>query len=670
MAAMMLGIVSCQNDELVTEDAAAEDSGRHIVTATGAINSGSEERAVSLTSSFHWNEGDCFTLYDIGDDEVPAYTFYISDSYSNDSLSSTATFTGECDLPNGEEVVAVYPVQDTTATSDTLRFSLPQTVAMGSNSDEEIEEYISNNMYMYAYSSSVKNDKVSLEFYPLTVQAHIVYTNETDEAQTINNVSLSGNGEFFGTESYMTLSKRRTGVTSTTSEVGLTFDGLTVAAGETADFYILFFANSSDMDENSTVTVTVNDMSVTMTTMHLSEPYFYAGFYYTLNVSQSDDGLSWTNYVTLYKTDNSTLVSVLYGALGGIYYVYLDSDGNLLIPQTVIKKVDELVISYSSLTSLAGLEIFENLATLDVKGNSLTSIDVTCFPNLHWLDCRYNYFADLDLSCNPDLEVLYCSNNPNLKALDLSGKSILSYFNTRECDALTSVDCSDCPSLGQADANTCPSLKTLDASDCTSLTYLNCLACDALTSVNVSNCTALNYFECWDCKSLPSLDVSGCTALTTLNCYQNTSMTSLNLSGCTSLTEVNCAYGGITTLNTTGCTALTSLGCYENAIESLDLSTNTSLTNLICYVNCLESLDLSENYALSFLSCYSCHITYLDITKNSQLAYIVCGSQRRIDHDNDDPVWITVVMTETQKVLWDSDWCNDKESDYVNVRVE
>ena len=660
LAVLMLVITSCQDDEFVSESVAVS-SGRHIVTLTGVINDETQERAVALSGNFHWNEGDSFSLYDIGSsgDEVPdtAYTFYISDSYSNDSVSSTATFSGECDLENYDRVVAVYPVQDLTGgIADTLTFTISETTAMGTNSDEEIQAYMSANMYMYAYSSKLYNDNVTLSFSHLTCLAKIVYTNETDSIQTINNVSISGDDEYFGTERYLTLTGRKYGTLSTASEVGLTFDGATVAAGESMDFYILFFPSGSYIYDG-TLTVTINDESVTMAGKYLSS-YMYQGYYYTFNVSQSDDGLYWTNYVTILKETNSLLVDALYSALGSSKS-YKDSDGNLLVPYSTIESTTYLNLSNKSLTSLSGLEHFVNLESLYIYKNNLVSIDLSSFPKLTFLSCYSNYLTSLDISNNPLLATLYCYYNDNLTNLDISNHTALTTLECYYCDGLISLDVSGCTSLTTLDSYYCESLESLDATNCSALSELDCKYCSSLTSLVADNCTALTTLNANSCSSMTSLNLSGCSALSTVYCY-SCDLSSLNLSSCTSLSKLSCYSNSLTEIDLSDCTALTELYCYDNDLSSLDVSANTKLTTLYCYCNGLTSLDLTNNTSLVYLRCYGNKLSYLDLTE-TQLSEIYCGGQT---DDDGNAITLTLLLTESQEVLWNSTWSSLASSTY------
>ena len=110
----------------------------------------------------------------------------------------------------------------------------------------------------------------------------------------------------------------------------------------------------------------------------------------------------------------------------------LNCSGNQL-SNLDISKNQQLVYLNSSSNQLTALNVgdLSNLRHLDCSGNQLINLDVSANSALVILDCGYNQIQHLDLSNNPDLSYLNCSGN-QLTALDVSG-------NTE----LTRLDCSN-----------------------------------------------------------------------------------------------------------------------------------------------------------------------------------------------------------------------------------
>lgn len=71
------------------------------------------------------------------------------------------------------------------------------------------------------------------------------------------------------------------------------------------------------------------------------------------------------------------------------------------------------------ISSLSGIEYFENLEWLSCSHNSLTTLDISRNLKLIKLDCGDNRLSELNVSNNIALRYLYCYNN-DLNNLDIS----------------------------------------------------------------------------------------------------------------------------------------------------------------------------------------------------------------------------------------------------------
>ncbi len=80
--------------------------------------------------------------------------------------------------------------------------------------------------------------------------------------------------------------------------------------------------------------------------------------------------------------------------------------------------------SGAEIADLTGIEHFTALTTLDCRGNSLTTLDLSANTALTTLDCSGNSLTSLNLSVNTALTTLNCSFN-SLTALNLDTNDVL-----------------------------------------------------------------------------------------------------------------------------------------------------------------------------------------------------------------------------------------------------
>ena len=126
---------------------------------------------------------------------------------------------------------------------------------------------------------------------------------------------------------------------------------------------------------------------------------------------------------------------------------------------------------YGQLTSLAGIEYFSALDTLNCGANQLTTLNVSKNTELTFLDCPSNQLTNLDLSHTNALLWLRCEFN-QLTALDVS-----------KCPVLQRLFCS----FNQ--------LTTLNISNSILLAGLFCSS-NQLTSLDISNNRMLGGLSC------------------------------------------------------------------------------------------------------------------------------------------------------------------------------
>ena len=96
----------------------------------------------------------------------------------------------------------------------------------------------------------------------------------------------------------------------------------------------------------------------------------------------------------------------------------VDANGDGSISYAEAEKVLTLNMANAGITSLAGIEAFVQLETLNCPSNNLTRMNLSNNKELKMLRCCFNLLIKLDVSSNTSLEHLDCSVN-HLSSLDL-----------------------------------------------------------------------------------------------------------------------------------------------------------------------------------------------------------------------------------------------------------
>ncbi len=260
----------------------------------------------------------------------------------------------------------------------------------------------------------------------------------------------------------------------------------------------------------------------------------------------------------------------------------LHSDPNLFTADE-IDSITELDMTNSSLEaeSLAGIEHFKNLTTLQCNGPFLKTIDV---------------------SKNTELLSLNCAETLNLTTL-----------NVRNCTNLQTLNCNICQ-LTDLDLSTNGQLNTLQCQN------------NQLQALNVANNPMLTKLSC-DGNQLTALDVSNCPALNFLSCGDN-QLSELNITGNMALRHLSCQYNQLTEIDVQDKTSLASFYTGNNLLKTLDVSNSLNLTFFYCNDNQLEEIDVSKNSSLWAFYCQNNQLKTLDVSQNKSMVYFNCTGNR------------------------------------------
>ncbi len=325
-----------------------------------------------------------------------------------------------------------------------------------------------------------------------------------------------------------------------------------------------------------------------------------------------------------------------------------------------IKEIDVSGMSY--ITSLKGIEFFQNLETLfcvmtritelDISKNlnlqslicnetEISELDVRNNTNLNNLDCVMTRITKLDVSKNPNLQYLYCTstkiseldvrNNPNLNNLDCANTKI-SELDVRNNPNLQYLYCTN-TKISELDVSKNPNLQRLictnteiselDVRNNTNLDHLNCVN-TKISELDVRNNTNLDHLNCANTK-ISELDVSKNPNLQTLYC-NNTKISELDVSKNPNLQRLICNNTEISKLDVRNNPNLNNLDCANTKISELDVSKNANLKYLSCNNRKISELDVSNNTNLQYLYCYNTEISELDVSKNTNLKYLCCNN--------------------------------------------
>lgn len=234
-----------------------------------------------------------------------------------------------------------------------------------------------------------------------------------------------------------------------------------------------------------------------------------------------------------------------------------------------VSAVKSLFVSNKNISDLTGIDVFNNLETLYIKDNNITSINLSSNLKLQNLSSSMNNLIDLDLSSNSELQYLTCDNN-----------------------GLTNLDLSNNPKLINVTANN-----------------------NSLSSFTLTNHTILEELDISE-NNLTSLNLTNNAALTDLN-FENNSLTNLDLSSNYELVNIIANKNNLSSFSMTDHLKVSKLDVSENNLTLLDLSNSIKLEVLYAENNLLSSVDLTSNSEINVIWLNNNNITDLDLRNGS-----------------------------------------------------
>lgn len=580
LAALPMAFTACQTDKLVEQ---SQEQGVYTLSCAMA---GPDSRAqVMLGNSkdnveyFQWNEGDKLNVIqqDAASTKLIQHEFSISEDYKNDSPTRTATFTTTNPLTSKNKFVAYYPNVGIVAnTQDRVKIKLDNTIA--DYSEASWTAYFNKNMFMVG--SGIVNDQfepTEVSFRHLCSMFRITYTNQTAEDKLLK--SILTDAPYCHTMEYRLFYD---GVDvfqqgwEALGHVGLNFSNdVTIAPGESKDFYILFFPNSpyhaSDLMTKVGVKYSNSRESYTPTYKEAKKtdlPVFAAGTRYWFKISETDNGLVWddTSDVQTVLLPNREL-SIALQDMYGEDNVNLMPNGHGVMKKEFADSLTVLNLSVyenkKNITSLKGVDVFSNLEELYCNDASLAGELKFYNRKLRRLDVSENDLTYIEVNDLSELEYLNCGYNPNLgNGIIIAGTRLkeLIFCSTGANNQAFIMQNYDVSTIENFDCGN-NKFTSLDFTGYDSLKYLHASS-NQLTSESFV---------------LPATD-----KLIWLDLTFNKDITSIDLTQYPNLEYFYNQQNNVTSLDVTKCPKLYLLFTNGNKLSELDLSQNNELQLLFC----------------------------------------------------------------------------------------
>ena len=439
IVALALLLAACGNEEILENNESGSTGKVHMT-----FTAGMPQTRTSLGEDGHavnWTQGDLVAIYD-GTETICKFE-------ATEVSGSTATLKGEA--AETDTYTAFYPyTDDGTLTLDNtdITFTLPATqTAVADGFAEGL-----NPSWAQATDGS-KN---------LTFQNLCALAKFTVDAEGVTEVTLTANQESDALSGGLTYTIADGTLTATGSASrSVTIKGNFEAAKE---YYFVVAPGTL------TGGITLNYMGEggkTYVKTTQKEVTFTAGKITNLGALVQDDNFT--------EALNAAFANAVKEFNPNIQW-RANPDGTVSLDeynkfQIIRNRVTFLDLQNKNITSLAGIEYFTNLETLDCMGNQLTTLDVTKLTSLMFLVCNDNQLTALDVTGLTSLKNLLCSGN-QLTTLDVTG---LTSLTDLECNGnqLVSLDVS---TLEELEILWCHGNK-MTALDITNNAYLGDLKC-------------------------------------------------------------------------------------------------------------------------------------------------------------------------------------------------
>ena len=336
--------------------------------------------------------------------------------------------------------------------------------------------------------------------------------------------------------------------------------------------------------------------------------------------------------------------------------VELEADGSLNIYQgynldRILKLKGELDLSNNNkLTSLNGLQYFQNITSLKLSGNQNLA------GNIDLTKCKQLTGQILIQSCPSvqsinvtglDIKQLTARSLKGLEQVTIKGNNKLSSVVLNSNENLKSVDVSNLPALETLATFYSGKITTINTSNSPNLKAINATSNSNLTNIaGIEDNILLENFTAPYTK-LKKLDFTHYTKLKEVNIMSSSVEEIKGLADAgANLTTLQLAQTHISSLDVSQNPNLTSIDLYSvQELTALDVTHNPKLTSLRAPFTSITELKLTNNPELVTLKVAHCKLKKLDITLLPKLKALYAGSQS----PNGFLANIEVTMTAAQK---------------------
>ncbi|MBF1536551.1 MAG: hypothetical protein HXO07_03815 [Prevotella salivae] len=336
--------------------------------------------------------------------------------------------------------------------------------------------------------------------------------------------------------------------------------------------------------------------------------------------------------------------------------VELEADGSLNIYQgynldRILKLKGELDLSNNDkLTSLNGLQYFQNITSLKLFGNQnlAGNIDFTKCKQLTGQILVDNCQAVKSINVTGlDIKQLAARSLKGLEQVTIKGNNKLSSVVLNSNENLKSVDVSNLPALETLATFYSGKITTINTSNSPNLKAINATSNSNLTNIaGMEDNILLENFTAPYTK-LKKLDFTHYTKLKEVNIMSSSVEEIKGLADAgANLTTLQLAQTHISSLDVSQNPNLTSIDLYSvQEMTALDVTHNPKLTSLRAPFTSITELKLTNNPELVTLKVSHCKLKKLDITLLPKLKALYAGSQS----PNGFLANIEVTMTAAQK---------------------
>lgn len=336
--------------------------------------------------------------------------------------------------------------------------------------------------------------------------------------------------------------------------------------------------------------------------------------------------------------------------------VELEADGSLNIYQgynldRILKLKGELDLSNNNkLTSLNGLQYFQNITSIKLSGNQNLA------GNIDLTKCKQLTGQILIQSCPSvqsinvtglDIKQLAARSLNGLEQVTIKGNNKLSSVTLNNNRELKSVDVSNLPALETLATFYSGKITTINTSNSPNLKAINATSNSNLTNIaGLEDNILLENFTAPYTK-LKKLDFTHYTKLKEVNIMSSSVEEIKGLADAgANLTTLQLAQTHISSLDVSQNPNLTSIDLYSvQELTALDVTHNPKLTSLRAPFTSITELKLTNNPELVTLKVAHCKLKKLDITSLPKLKALYAGSQS----PNGFLANIEVTMTAAQK---------------------